>query len=127
MPWSAYCIGLWIKNRERIFVRLGATKKDYNDFLRTNKNSLSFSIHVCTLFLLVSLIDFILLLIVPNASVFNFGQATGLFISIPFVMLFSYNKVHKDKTIDLILPFVGIVLVLIAYAEAIYEILLAIL
>ena len=119
------CMSIWIKNRERIFVGFGASSKEYNKFLRTNKNSLSFSIHVSVLFLLVSIIDFILLIVVPNPQSYEIGQAVGLFIAIPFVLLFSYNKMHKDKTIDLILPFVGIVIVILAYAEALYHVIMA--
>lgn len=120
------CMSLWIKNRERIFVGLGASQQEYNRFLRTNKNSLSFSIHVSSLFLLVSLIDFILIAVVPEAGNYQFGQAVGLFLAIPFVLLFSYNKSHKDKTIDLILPFIGMGLVMLAYAEGLYHVIMAI-
>ena len=121
------CMSLWIKHRERIYIKLGATHQEYNKFLRTNKNSLAFSIHVSVLFLLVSVLDFILLLIVPNPGNFGIGQASGLFLSIPFVLLFSYHKSHKDKTLDVILPFIGIGLVIFAYAEAIFHIIMAIL
>ena len=121
------CMSLWIKNRERIFVKLGATKKEYNDFLRTNKNSLSFSIHVCVLFLTVSLVDLLLTIFVPMSSNYNFGQCAPLFIAIPFIMLFSYSKTHEDKNMDLIIPFVGMLLLVFAYWEAIYEIIIAVL
>ena len=120
-------MSLWIKNRERIFVKLGATKKEYNEFLRTNKNSLSFSIHVCILFLFVSLLDIFLTIFVPFSSNYKLGQCIPLFVAIPFIMLFSYNKTHKDKNYDLIIPFVGMLLVVFAYSEAIYEIIIAVL
>lgn len=120
------CMSLWIKNRERIYVKFGATQQEYNKFLRTNKNSLAFSLHVTFLFLLVSIIDTVLYLKIPDASNFGFGQATGLFLAIPFILLFSYTKVHKDKTFDAILPFIGIGLIIFAYSEAIYELLIAV-
>lgn len=121
------CMSLWIKNRERIYINLGATKVEYNKFLRTNKNSLAFSIHVSFLFLLVSLIDLILSVVIPYADNYNLGQCISLFIAIPFILLFSYNKNHKDNNIDLMVPFIGIILLILAYAEAIYEILIAVL
>lgn len=120
------CMSLWIKNRERIFVSFGATKQEYNKFLKTNKNSLSFSIHVCTLFLLVSFLDVILLFTVPVGMLYDFGQAAGLFLAIPFILLFSYNRTHKEKSIDSILPFIGMGLIMFAYAEAIYHVLMAV-
>lgn len=116
------CMSLWIKNRERIYINFGATQQEYNKFLKTNKNSLAFSLHVSFLFLLVSIIDFILYFVVINPSNYGIGQSTGLFVSIPFILLFSYNKVHKEKTFDAILPFIGIGLVILAYAEAIFHI-----
>ena len=120
------CMSLWIKNRERIYVKLGASPKEYSNFLRTNKNSLAFSIHVCLLFLLVVLLDLILVLTIPNYNNYNIGQSTGLLIAIPFILLFSYNKTHKDKNIDLLIPFVGLILMLLAYAEGIYQVIIAV-
>jgi len=120
------CMSLWIKNRERIYVKLGASPKEYSNFLRTNKNSLAFSIHVCLLFLLVVLLDFILVVTIPNYNNYNIGQSTGLLIAIPFILLFSYNKKHKDKNIDLLIPFVGLILMLLAYAEGIYQVIVAV-
>lgn len=120
------CMSLWIKNRERIYVKLGATQKEYVGFLKTNKNSLAFSIHVCVLFAIVALLDFILLLVVPNATNYNIGQAISLLLAIPFVLLFSYNKSHKDKNIDLLIPFAGIIILLLAYAEGIYQVVMSV-
>lgn len=120
------CMSLWIKNRERIYVKLGSTKKEYNTFLRTNKNSLAFSIHVSLLFLFVSLLDLAFAIYIPGSKYYNFGQCAGLFIAIPFILLFSYNKTHKDKNMDLLIPFVGVILIIFAYAEAIYEIIMAV-
>ena len=120
------CMSLWIKNRERIYVKLGASQKEYVGFLKTNKNSLSFSIHVCFLFVVVALIDLILGAIVPNATNYSLGQGIVLFLAVPFVLLFSYNKSHKDKNIDLLIPFAGIILLLLAYAEGIYQVVMSV-
>ena len=120
------CMSLWIKNRERVYVKLGADRREYNMFLRTNKNSLAFSIHVCVLFLLVGILDVILVLVVPSASNFNLGQTKGLIVAIPFIMLFSYSRTHKEREMDILIPFIGVILLLLAYAEAIFEIIMAV-
>ena len=39
-------------------------------------------------------------------------------------LLFSYNKTHKDKTWDIIIPVVGIALVAFAYIEGAFQIVL---
>ena len=120
------CMSLWIKNRERIYVKLGATKKEYNAFLRTNKNSLAFSIHVCVLFLVASIIDAFVVVLFKDAPIYNFGQTNGLILAIPFILLFSYNKTHQEREYDLLVPFIGIILLIFAYIEAIYEVLIAV-
>ena len=119
-------MSLWIKNREKLYIKLGATKKEYNMFLRTNKNSLAFSLHVCFLFFLVSILDILFVLTIPSASNYNFGQTGGLILAIPFILLFSYSKTYKEREYDLLIPFVGIILIIFAYVEAIYEIIMAV-
>lgn len=120
-------MSLWIKNRERLYIKLGATKKEYNMFLRTNKNSLAFSVHVCSLFLLVSILDLLFALTIPNATNYNLGQTAGLFLAIPFILLFSYSKTHTEREYDILVPFIGILILLFAYIEAVYEIIMAVL
>ena len=95
-------------------------------FLRTNKNSLAFSLHVCFLFFLVSILDILFALTIPNATNYNLGQTGGLILAIPFILLFSYSKTYKEREYDLLIPFVGIILIIFAYVEASYEIIMAV-
>ena len=115
-------MSVWIKNRERIFIKLGVSRKEYNEYLRTNKNSLAFAVHTSLLFLVISLIDLIFVLCMPGLQYFGGGQCVVLFFAIPFILLYSYTRDYKDNTLDIILPFAGICMVLLAYAEAIYRI-----
>lgn len=119
-------MSLWIKNREKIFIKLGVSKKEYHEYLRTNKNSLAFALHTSFLFFIIPLIDLLVLLIFPGAKVYGFGECTGLFLAIPFILLYSYTRDYKDNTIDIIIPFAGIGLILFAYVEAIYRIVMTI-
>ncbi len=130
-------ISLWIKNRERIFKRFGATQAEYNKFLRTNRNSLSFSLEVSLLFFIFSIIDAIAMIIAMSvfefkgyppesvqgmATALGFGQCAGLMVAIPVVLLFSYTRKENNPQLDTMLPFIGIAMILLVYIEGCYDI-----
>ena len=131
---------MWIKNRERWYLKLGATKNDYQEFLKTNRNSLSVSIHLSIIIALASLLDIVLLIIamiyyfannLPTDDIgdvvintFGVGQASIMLLAIPFIFLYSYKRKHKDGRIDLIIPILGIALLALVYVEGIYQFIL---
>ena len=130
-------ISLWIRNREKWFIKLGATKEEYHKFSLTNRNSLSFSTHVSILILVGIVADFIIGMIIGfiiniilgmpfNSDVltdtFLIGQTFPLVFSIPILFLYSYTKTHKEKIIDIIIPIGGIALVSWIYVEFIYQV-----
>ena len=128
---------LWIKNRERWFIRLGATRQEYHEFLKTNRNSLSVSITLSVIILLSVFLDILLLLIaliyyaannLPSDNfvdvvfgTFGFGQASSMILAIPFIFLYSYKRRHKDTRLDLIIPILGIALIVLVYVEGTYQ------
>lgn len=124
---------LWMKHRERLFGKLNISKDEYDKFLKTNRNSLSFSIIVCIIIALISIIDFLSIiifamitrdveLVIQLAFVFNFGDSIFLFLAIPIMLLFSYTRTYKDTKMDLIIPMIGIGLVVLTYLEGIKQI-----
>ena len=130
-------ISLWIKYRERLFINLGASRREYEQFLRTNRNSLAFSIQVSVLFAIFSVIDLLTMtiflvvgqlqgfdteVVLSYAQSIGIGQCVGLFFTIPIVLLFSYTKNHKNPSIDIIVPIVGVGLFVLVYMEGVYEI-----
>ena len=131
---------MWIKNRERWYLKLGATKNDYQEFLKTNRNSLSVSIHLSIIIALASLLDIVLLIIamiyyyannLPTDDIgdvvintFGVGQASIMLLAIPFIFLYSYKRKHKDGRIDLIIPILAIALLALVYVEGIYQFIL---
>ncbi len=130
-------ISLWIKYRERLFIKLGATRREYELFLRTNRNSFAFSVQVSVLFAIFSAIDLMTLtlfliigqirgfdteVILAYAQSIGIGQCVGLFFTIPVVLLFSYTKTHKNPSIDIIVPIAGIALFVLVYMEGVYEV-----
>ena len=122
---------LWIKNRERWFLKLGASRKDYQKFLNTNRNSLSLSIHLSLIILVWSSSSIIVKLFEEMSgivnNIFENGQTLGLLLIIPFLFLYSYKRKHKDARIDIAIPICGIALMVVVYVEGIYQFILNIL
>ncbi len=129
---------IWTKNREREFKKFGATTEDYHAYLQTKRNAFSFSRYVAKLFFWFALLDVILTIIVSAiiavqldidldlastyARSIGLGQCIGIGLAIPLILLFSYKKTHKDSTMDIIIPVVGIGLCALVYVEGLYEI-----
>lgn len=134
---------IWIKNREKLFIKLGATKKDYDHFLTTKRNSLSFSIHLSVIIFVMSIVDLMCIigagiylegelgiLDVPTLfdfiTVLGFGNVLPLLMAIPFILLYSYTRKNNNNLIDLFTPVAGIALIALVYLEYIYQVLIRI-
>ena len=129
---------LWIKNREKLFLKIGATKEEYHHFLTTNKNSLSFSITLSILcgaaflFEILVMFGFIIYCAAKDypveafafyLTIYGVGDSFVMIIAIPFIMLYSYTRTHKNKMIDYIIPVVGVALTAFVYLEGTYQLL----
>ncbi len=140
-------LAFFIKNRERLFLKRGKTKEDYEVFLKTNVNSLHFSIAASVCMVITAVLDAILLVVIgaalaagisegtediemaimigfQQAHGMGFGKSLSLLFVVPFVMLFSYTRTHKPSSTDMIIPFVGIMCLALVYAEGLYQFLL---
>jgi len=130
-------VALWIKYRERLLIRIGATPEQCTDYLRSKCGSLSFSLClssiICLFFLVELIITAVFALIFAtqpaasietisyNLSVLQLGQCGPLLVTIPFIMLYSHSKVHKNTTIDILIPVIAIGLIILLYVESIYQ------
>lgn len=143
-------LAIYIKLRERHFLKHGRTYEEYQAFLGTNRNSLHFAVFAAVLLLVAGLLDLLFFLdiasyevlemfkldklsnvdisrvldpnLVLGASAMGFGNAIQLLLMPPFVLLFSYTRTHKNKLIDIFIPIVGIVCILIVYLQGGYQI-----
>ena len=136
-------MALWLKYREKLFLKIGLTKEQYREYLKTNRNSLSFSTILSIIILVAAFVDFVVLIgfIVGFKDMaqadpdgfsnlvkgFNVGQALSMILVIPFVMLFSYTRGHKDKNTDLFVVLGGIGLTVIMVLESVYQLLIRLL
>ena len=136
-----FCLAsLWIKNRERIFIKLGATKTEYEKYLTTKRNSLAFSIQLSLIFLSTLLLEgtlFVILFIIYAGikgypaemfsmvlEAYGVGDSLNLLFTIPFVLLYSYTRKHKEGPIDVVIPIAGIGLIAFVYIEGIYQLII---
>ena len=123
-------VTFWLKHQEKDYVKLGGNKEDYINYEKTNKNSLRFSIILSILMLSISIIEYAILLIILATKAyssliylfaFQFGDCSGLFLGIPFILLFSYSKTYKKTNADLYVTLFGIGIIAFTYVEMIYR------
>lgn len=130
-------ISLWIKNREKVFIKIGSTKEQYKIYLNSRRNSLSFSIVLSVVIAIFALIDLIMMAVlmvihtftmdpaVVNVtdfiSAFGAGQAIMCVFAIPFLLLYSYTRDHKNTQIDLFIPVAGIGVTALVYVEFFFD------
>ena len=124
-------LSIWIKYRERLFKSLGLTKKEHDAYIKTNRNSLSISIALSTMIAIAGVIE-ILIIVILFASLdknwayyhilcLDIGETIPLILIIPFIMLYSYTRVHKDGPVDILVPMIGVGMTAIVYIEVIYQ------
>ncbi len=127
-----------IKVRERRFCRHGRSHEEYLAYLKTNRNSLHFSIWLMFLLILTAVLDVIALILfsaitavasgaennsdqmitfVESASALGFGNTIPQLFLVPLMLLYSYSRVPKNKTFGLLIPVIGIALMVLVVLE----------
>ena len=136
-------LALFVKNRERRFCKNGRTRAEYHQFLKTNRNSLHFSIFSAVIFLIAGVLDFIILIImifskasgpevlidtaavtalIQEIGLLGIGESIALIPMAPVMLLFSYNRTHKNTKIDIMIPLAGVAVIVLIYLEFIFQI-----
>ena len=127
---------IFIKLRERVYLNRGGAPEGYALYVKTNRNSFRFSLFTAIIFLIIAVID-LLAVVIPVAIVsdssvkagntllevlesFTIGKSICLVLVIPFILLFSYSKQHKNTTMDKLLPIIGIALVVFSIIETLF-------
>lgn len=137
---------LYIKQREWRFRRHGKMHAEYRAFLKTNRNSLQFSIFLAVVLVVAAILDFVIMVFLTasaaveagSAEVFagnqaevvrmmtgafamGFGDAVSLLLVAPLVLLFSYTRIPKNKIFSAVIPVAAIVLMIIFLFEGAYQ------
>ena len=138
-------LALHIKTRERRFCRHGRTHEEYLQFLKTNRNSLHFSIFLAVVMVLAAVADFFLLIFVTAKSAVSaqnpetittyeqielfmrislamgFGNSFPLLFVAPFVLLFSYTRNPKNRKLSMLIPVGAIALMVLLLVESVHQ------
>ena len=143
-------IVIYIKGREKRFIKHGKTHEQYEAFLKTNTNSFHFSRFLAILTVILTIIDFIQIIVLtviycnrigvdflslndPGmegvimsatkwAMSFGAGQMASMILIAPIMLLFSYTRTHESRLPDYAIPLVSIVLIVLCYIEGLYQV-----
>ncbi len=132
-----FAVTIIIKVREyRFLKKFDNNEEMLRDHESTNAHSLRTSITISFVFLIVAFLDilaFVLYVVIQTvkfgdieyidyavsmAENIGLGGSISLIPIIPFVILYSYTRVHKNKKLDSFLPIIGVGLVIITLLES---------
>ena len=138
-------MSLFIKFRELRYCRHGRTHEDYEAFLKTNRNSLHFSIFLTVMLAVAAVADFAIMLMMmikqagsvealdsvlnnaeafyPTAVAIGFGKSWPLLLVAPIMLLYSYTRKPKFEKFGMLSPVVAIVLIVFVVIQGAYQIL----
>ena len=137
-------LAIHIKTRELRYCRHGKTHEEYDEFLKTNRNSWHFSVYAAVVLFIAGLIDIVIAIFLlagqagsaeamdamfasekafknTIAMSIGFGKASCLVFFAPIVLLFNYTKIPKSKIVGVLIPVAGILLIALIGIQGIYQ------
>ena len=124
---------VFIRIRGLRFLDRGHTRDEYRAFLRTNRNSLHFSVFLATMLVIVSAVDLLAVFFLsgsggvsglqPVYRALGFGDSRWLFLLVPFVLLFSYTREPQKARWNIAVPLAGFVLIILVNLQGALQIL----
>ena len=112
-----FTLSLIMKLRKKLFIKWGGTNEEYEQYLRTNRNSLEVSIISAIVLFVICLIDFVIMCVDIELLFFGLGTSWYMAAIIPFIFLLSYSRKPKLALLDYVLPAVFVVSCIIVYLE----------
>ncbi len=126
-------LAVFIKTRELRFRSHGRTREEYQAFLKTNRNSMNFSIFLAVMLVILSAVDFFAVSLFsetgdvaglrPAYRALGLGDSRWLFLMAPLVLLFSYTREPKKIRWNVAIPLTGFVFIILVYLQGILQIL----
>ena len=137
-------LAVHIKTRELRYCRHGKTHEEYQEFLKTNRNSWHFSVYAAIVLFIAGMLDLIIAIFLlagqagssealdammasekafknTIAISIGFGKSICLMFFAPIVLLFNYTKIPKNKIVGLLIPVAGILLIALIGVQGIYQ------
>ena len=119
---------IYLKIYQTKYKKAGKTQMEYLDYQQTNVSALKFSIFVSVGLVVASILDLVLVITLARESTIakllslGIGKNMFLFLAIPFIMLFGYNKKVKPGAVDIIIPLASLGAIALIWVEAAYQI-----
>ena len=88
---------LFVKRREKKYIKMGGTYEGYQEFLQTNRNSFTFSLHATIIMFVAGALDLILVIIIPSVQIVLAQQAVA-----------SVSGAEAAATYDMDTAFIGL-------------------
>ena len=136
-------LAFYIKRRERRFLKTGRTPEEYEQFLKTKRNSFQFSRFTAIILAIIGVLDVIAMLfagyiiqalnqwteisfeyVSAHLNALGVGQSLALLLLAPLMLLFSYTRTPKLRILDSFIPIIGVALIALVYLEGGYQLLL---
>ncbi|MBR2855239.1 MAG: hypothetical protein IKE81_13030 [Clostridia bacterium] len=137
-------MAVYIKTRELRYCRHGKTHEEYQEFLKTNRNAWNFSVFAAIILFVAGILDIIIasMLLVGQAGTgealdalmesekafsnsiamsIGFGKSSCLVFFAPIMLLFNYTKIPKNKTVGMLVPVAGILLIVLLGIQGMYQ------
>ena len=137
-------LAIHIKTREMRYCRHGKTHEDYREFLKTNRNAWHFSVYAAIILFIAGIIDLLIAVFLlagqagtaealdammasekalknSIAMSIGFGKSTCLIMFAPIVLLFNYTRIPKNKTVGMLIPVAGILLITLIGVQGMYQ------
>ena len=94
---------LYVKFHRAELTERGFTPEEMRQYQLSNRDSWHFGLFISLMLILLSLADYGLSF-VPGLSGWSIGSSTTLYVAVPFILLFSYNRKVKCKFLDALVP-----------------------
>ena len=136
-------LALYVKLRERSFLKHGKTLDDYRRFLDSNANRVQFSRFLILAIIVAVVIDFIAAVLastlvyssyegqlpedlavsgaIMTVSSWGLANTIPMLLTIPIVAFFDYRKTYKNKLVDTAIPVIGVAIIAIIYIEGFFQ------
>ena len=137
-------LAIFVKLRERHFIKNGKSFEEYQAFLDTNTNRKHLSRFLIVAIIIAVIIDVILFFVgvvalyaqlapvegeeleaigatIQKVNSWGLGCCFPMLFIIPIIAFFDYRKTYNDSFTDIIIPVVGVALVVIIYIEGLFQ------
>ena len=140
-------LALFVKNREKFYIKHGKTHAEYKEFLNTNVNRYHFAKFLAFTIIGAVILDLILFFVIYIFKVaivaselpeeylplvmqtqldatrdLGFGMCTPMILLLPIIFFFDYTKTYKNKNVDIIIPVAAVAIIILLFIEGFYEV-----